>query len=194
MTMLLPHFDYNEFYQKEAADNFQFYQLWYAYDLGTAAWWLCVLLTVVPWIIFWLTRDRQKTLPGLLIGSWVCLFSIILDRIGLDLDFWHYNIHVLPVRHGIFPWDAALLPTTILIALRYSSSRSMVRSGILYSLAVSFVGQPLFDEVLHFVHHEHWRYGYSLPFMFFMYAGSHYLYYQNPFKIEQDNKEPSPPS
>lgn len=63
--------------------------IWFEHVLFTWQWWLGVILTILPWILWIIFRKSNSTDRLLYVGFFVIIISIFLDVLGTQ---WGYGI------------------------------------------------------------------------------------------------------
>jgi hypothetical protein len=92
--------------------------IWSTHVLFSGLWWFGVGLSIVPWIIWYLIRDKQSSDRLLYAGLFVMVISLVLDVLGDQWGFWHYRFNVIPVLPTYAPWDLTLMPITVMLLLQ----------------------------------------------------------------------------
>ncbi|WP_420851865.1 CBO0543 family protein [Paenibacillus allorhizoplanae] len=131
----------------------------------TWQWWICIVFSILPWWLWWKYRDKFYWKEQLYTGAIITIISCVLDAVGYSIGYWSYNVLILPLPIGIFPYDATLIPVIITTIIRWRPNHFKVTKGILFSLITTFIGHPIFDSWLHFVNH-YWNNSNSLPIYF----------------------------
>jgi PAS domain S-box-containing protein len=137
-------------------------------------WFLVILLTVAPWMIWIKFRDKMKSKQYLVSALFIMIVSSFLDIVGLTFDFWRYPVQLFPSMVGFFPWNLSLLPVTFLFAFQIREQGSLLIKAIFVSSIAVFLGEPFFDSI-GFTNHLHWRHIYSFPFYFFIFIIANYV-------------------
>ncbi|TMU87077.1 hypothetical protein FGG79_02760 [Bacillus sp. BHET2] len=162
--------------------------LWREDVLFTWHWWLGVLLTVIPWIIWTKYRPKESTHRLLYVSFFVIFISIWLDSIGVQLGLWHYNYEVLPFSPSYKPWDITLIPILTIVFIQIRPAASFLKKGILFGLSISFIAEPV-SVWSGLVVYTGWKYIYSFPIYTAIYFVSHYLSTRNHFSPLQKKEE-----
>ncbi|NHM30943.1 CBO0543 family protein [Neobacillus terrae] len=148
-------------------------EAWKQEVLFTWEWWLGILISVLPWLLWFLFRKKDSTDRLLYAGFFVALISLTLDNIGVQVSAWNYLKPVTPAIPSYLPYDFTLLPITIMFLIQFFHNRNPWIIGIIFSLLTAFVGEPIF-KWLGIYFPVHWRSFYSVPF----YTVIYYLAYK----------------
>jgi hypothetical protein len=71
-------------------------RLWAEQIVFTWHWWFDVALSVLPWILWIIVRDRKNTHNLLYAGLFTMLAATLLDMAGVSQGGWSYNTLLLP--------------------------------------------------------------------------------------------------
>lgn len=107
-------------YSLISQSNNDMINLWLTHTFLTWQWWLGVLLTIVPWVLWILFRKNESTNRLLFVGFFVMLITSWLDLMGILFGLWSYYHNVVPFSPAFIPWDFTLLPVTIMVYCRLS--------------------------------------------------------------------------
>ncbi|EXX89725.1 hypothetical protein BG53_14715 [Paenibacillus darwinianus] len=163
-----------ELYDKISSIHHDKYQLWVEQALFTWQWWLSVLLTVLPWVLWIIFRRKESAFRVLLSGFFVTIISSWLDFIGISLGTWHYNYDVLPLLPSFSPWDFSTLPVLAMFMIQIKPKVNPFLKGALYGVISAFIGEPFFSW-LDLYTPEQWKPYYSFPVFVAIYLGAHWL-------------------
>lgn len=130
--------------------------------LFTWQWWFGILLTIIPWIVWIIIRNRKATGRLLFAGTFVSLTSLTFDNIGVQLSFWNYPRPVTPVIPSYVPYDFALMPICIMILIQFFPNKNPWIIGLLFGLVTASIGEPLF-KMIDVYEPENWESFYSIP-------------------------------
>lgn len=157
------------------------HKIWFEYVFLSWQWWFGVLLTVIPWVIWWKFR-KKESMSRLLYGAFfVIIISMFLDSFGTELGLWDYRYEPIPFLPSFLPWDLGLLPVSFLVLMQIKPHASPLIKAILYSFMSAFIGEPFF-EWLGFYKSTNWNPFFSLPFYFFIFLIGHSLVTSKSFK------------
>jgi hypothetical protein len=144
-------------------------------------WWLAVILTIVPWILWWKFRKKESTHRLLFAGFFSIFVAIWLDNIGTQLGFWYYKYEVIPFTPSFKPWDISLMPVLTMFFLQINPKANVYIKGLIYSGIISFIAEPFFMWIGYF-EYPHWNYIYSFAIYFFIYLIAHFVVTRNKFE------------
>jgi hypothetical protein len=161
---------------------------WYENVLFTWQWWLGVLLTIVPWILWFFFRKKESTYRLLASGFIVIIMSSWLDFVGIALGLWHYNYDVLPFLPSYLPWDFTLIPVIIMSLIQIKPDSNPYIKALIFAGGSAFIGEPLFKSIKTY-NPENWKSIYSFPLLFCIYLLGHYISSRDSFdKINNKSK------
>ncbi|TVY08806.1 CBO0543 family protein [Paenibacillus cremeus] len=145
------------------------YQHWIHDDFLTWKWWLLLVLSILPWIIWWKFTDKTRRQESLLYGTLITIFAIALDNVGTELLWWGYPDKLFQMIPPLFPADISLVPTSMMMIYQLCSSwRTFLISNTVFAAFLAFVGEPIFIW-LDYYELNSWKLVYS--FLFYIIAG-----------------------
>lgn len=162
-------------FESITANNTEMIHIWQNHIVFTWRWWLVTGLLVVPWGIWMLLRKKDSTNRLLYSGFFVFLMTLFLDSVGLSYGLWNYLVTPLPYIHTFFlPWDLTMFPVITMLFLQYQPHVSPYIKALVYSLAISFIAEPIFVWMriytpIHWMHYD------SVPFYFVIYLIAHFV-------------------
>jgi hypothetical protein len=148
--------------------------IWFKYVLFSRLWWMGVVLSIIPWVIWCVYRKKQSTDRLLYVGFFVITISLMLDVVGDQLGFWHYRFHVIPVLPTYFPWDVSLMPVSVMLLIQVKPSANPWVKAVLFALVASYLAEPLF-QWLSVYQPTNWRFSYSVPIQIAIYMAANYI-------------------
>lgn len=86
----------DEVYRELAHVNEQDRHIWIQYEFLSWQWLLLVLLSIIPWLVWWKLRKKESTSRLLYGAFFVMWFSMLLDSFGTELGLWDYRYEILP--------------------------------------------------------------------------------------------------
>lgn len=156
-------------------DTFEIvYQYWLNDIFLTWRWWLLVILTIIPWILWLLYRKKDSTYRLLLAGVSTALIASHLDKIGYWLSLWTYPAMPFPLMPTHVPWNLTLAPVLVMAAIQFKPNINPYLKAVVFSLFCAFILQPL-SVLLGLYHPKVWYHFYSVPFFIVIYLISHFL-------------------
>jgi hypothetical protein len=163
-------------------NNIELYNTWLKYVLFSWQWWLQLILTIVPWIIWFIFRRKQSTDRILYSGLFTMLLSYVLDVAGMALGLWQYAYELLPITPSIAPWDLTLIPVAVMFTIQFNPFHlNRYVKAILFSAVASFIIEPLFSYI-GFYKLIRWKFIYSFPITILIYIAADWLSRRTNFK------------
>ena len=176
----------NGVFKKVAETNLELLEIWISTIVFSWRWWLSLVLTFLPWIVWIKIRDKKDTARLLFVGLVVLITTDSLDIIGLSFDLWHYDWTLTPFIPEFIPWDYTLFPVAIMLMLQFNPKVNVFIKAIAFAFTSSYIVEPLFIW-LGLYHMIHWKYTYSfiiyIPLLFIFY----YIYKSKFFNIEDNS-------
>ncbi|MGN7942171.1 CBO0543 family protein [Virgibacillus sp. 6R] len=156
-------------------------QIWADHIVFSFGWFTSLFLTVVPWIVWFIFRNKDSQTRLLLGGLWAMLVSSWLDYIGVTLGLWKYYNKLVPIMPDYFPWDFSLMPVTIMFFLQFKPKVRPIIKGLIFAAMTAFLAEPLFFW-LGYYEYRGWNSIWSFPFFLVIYLISHKLVHSHATK------------
>jgi hypothetical protein len=138
-------------------------------------WWLDVALSVLPWILWFIVRDRKNTHNLLYAGLFSMLTATILNMMGISQGGWNYNTWLLPYLPEYLPWDLSVMPVTAMLFYQFFPKINPWIKGAVFGVTAAYVVEPFFIW-LGVYEPSGWEHHYSLPIYFLIYMAGYWLY------------------
>ncbi len=118
---------------------------WLDHNLWTWKWWLLLVLTVLPLIIWWKVLEKTKGFEIAFYGSMLSLSALILDVIGSEWDWWAYPVKLLPGIPPFITADSILVPVVFMIVYQHYSLtwKTFFISSFIMAMIVAFLCEPI---------------------------------------------------
>ncbi len=158
-------------------------QLWATQIVFTWHWWLDVALSVLPWILWIIVRDKKNTHSLLYAGLFTMLVASFLCMIGVSQEGWNYNTLLLPYFPEFLPWDLSVMPVTAMLFYQFFPKINPWIKGIVFTTVASYVVEPIFIW-LGLYEPNNWEHHYSFPIYFCIYMIGYWLYNKNRSEAE----------
>lgn len=160
--------------QYEALHN-EMEHIWMRKMVFSWHWWLIVALSVLPWILWLIVRDRKNTHNLLYAGLFIMLPATFLCILGVSQGWWMYNSWVFPDLSQYFPWDLSVMPVTAMIFYQFYPRVKPWIKGTIFAVAGAYVVEPIFIW-LGIYKPTGWKLHYGLPIYFAIYMIGYWLY------------------
>jgi magnesium-transporting ATPase (P-type) len=157
-----------EFFKRIHQVEVDYLKYWQENTLWHWTFWLSLSLSIIPWIVWFLFRKRSSEARLLLAGSFGIMIASLLDFLGLVFGLWHYSGRALPIIPTYIPWDASLIPVTIMLWLQYKPTLNPLLKAVIYGALTSFIGEPIFEWIGLYTR-EGWSVFYSFPIYIVIY-------------------------
>ena len=152
----------------------EFIKFWTKNLFLTWRWWLCLVLIVTSWTLWFKYRNKKSTYRLLLAAFSVMVVSELLDSCGVQAGLWSYNIDIDPFTPSFITFDLSLLPVATMMFLQYKPNINPIIKSIIYSGISCFIFQPVFAW-LDIYNREQWKDYYSFPIFIFIYLIAHFF-------------------
>jgi hypothetical protein len=162
-------------YSMTANGNYKMAHLWITEIVFTWKWWFGVALTIVPWILWVIFRDKKDTVRILFVGLVVMIVTVIMDNIGISYNLWHYDSNVLPFSTIFFPWDCSLLPVDVMFTLQYFPKLNPFIKALVLAILCAFITEPFFAWIKMYSI-VHWKFWYSFVIYIPLYLLFNWIY------------------
>jgi hypothetical protein len=149
--------------------------IWLDGMVFTWHWWLDVALSVLPWILWFIVRDRKNTHNLLYAGLFSMLTATVLDMMGIAQGGWNYNTLLLPYLPEYLPWDWSVMPVTAMLFYQFFPKISPWIKGAVFGVVAAYVVEPIFMW-LGIYEPASWEHHYSLPIYFLIYMIGYWFY------------------
>jgi multisubunit Na+/H+ antiporter MnhE subunit len=162
---------YNQF----AEVNSLFAKIVTEYFLFTWQWWLGLALFLVPWIIWFIFRDRDRTRQLLLGGLLTIILALTIDLSALSLELWSYPMIMIPLAPFVFlPYHFSLAPVGIMFALQIKPKMNSLLKGVIFSAIAAFGGMNFFNAI-DFYNPKNWSTLYDFIIFLFLYYAAYLI-------------------
>jgi hypothetical protein len=141
---------------------------WFNNVVFSNQWWLLVVVTIAPYIVWWKIVDRRRFFEIITYGLLVALFAGLLDAIGVETDAWEYKYDLIPLLDVFITYDITVLPVSYMLIYQYFPKwQSFAIAHIVISFLFAFVAEPLLIwlDVYQLIA---WKHIYSVPGYFFL--------------------------
>lgn len=122
------------------------YTFWIEHVLFSFNWWFLIILTILPWAIWWRFVDKKRIIEISLMGTLVMITSVFLDVVGISFLLWGYaykDIQMIPL---LSPIDLTILPIVYMFVYQiFSKWKSYLFSLIVAATGAAFIVEQLFE-------------------------------------------------
>ena len=164
-----------EAYKLISKGNNEIVKVWFTQVIFSWRWWISIILSILPWIIWVKVRDKKDTVSLLFVGLIVMIITGIMDNVGINYGLWYYKWKPLPGSISVFPWNCTLFPVGILLILQFKPQVNAYIKAVSFSFVCSFIGEPFFVW-LNMYHMTKWNYWYSFIIYIPLYLFFNYIY------------------
>ena len=157
--------------------------------LSTWQWWFGLALFIVPWIVWFLFRDKNSTGRLLLGGLLTVILSLTIDLAALSLGLWSYPMTIIPLAPFLFlPYHYSLAPVGVMLALQIKPKMNPLLKGAIFSALAAFGAMKFFDAI-GFYDPKHWSSIYDFIIFLLLYFTAYWV--TNMESFSKLNKETS---
>lgn len=159
---------------------------WLTDVVFTFNWWFLLILTIVPWVLWWKLVDKKRVVEILLCGGLISIYAVLLDDAGSYFLLWIYKYQLLPISPRLNPIDLAVMPVTFMIVYQYFKSwKSFFIAQLILAFGAAFLAEPLFKKMDIYLP-LHWHFVYS--FIIYLILGIFNRWFVNRLlKIQNEN-------
>jgi hypothetical protein len=172
----------DDVYKKLALVNKKDRQIWFEYEFLSVQWCFSVLLSIIPWILWWKFRKKDSSNRLLCGAFFIIAISMLLDSFGTELGFWDYRYEAVPFLPSFIPWDLCFLPVIFMYLVQIKPKISPILKAFLYSVIGSFIGEPIF-QWLGYYQPLTWNSLYSFPIYFLKFIIGYSLIMSDNFEV-----------
>lgn len=158
--------------------------------LFTWQWWIALAMIVVPWIIWMIVRNREKSARLFSAGLLVMAISEILDAIGISYGNWSYPVKVIPVVTVSFSYRLSVLPVIVMLLLQFKPQFNPYIKAIFFGGFGAYVGLPAL-AAMDLYKKMNWTFTYSFIILTLMYILAHWFSRRISFGEINENNEKS---
>ncbi|MDY0394183.1 CBO0543 family protein [Virgibacillus halophilus] len=147
------------------------YQRWMDDVLFSFNWWFLVVISILPWFIWWKLTDKTRLLEIIVVGFAVFGIATLLDVIGIVFSLWTYGYKIIQMFPPLTPVDMTALPIIYMLIYQWFSKwKTFLIAHVIMAAISTFIFEPLFAWMDIYVLHG-WKYIYSFPIYIAMAAG-----------------------
>lgn len=154
--------------------------LWAEKMVFTWPWWFDVALAVLPWVLWFIVRDRKRQHSLLYAGLFIMIIATLLDMAGVSQDGWKYNSLLLPYFPQFLPWDLTVFPVTAMLFYQYFPKLKSWIKGAAFAVIAAYVIEPVF-VLLGIYEPSSWEHHYSLVVYYVIFMLGYWLYARSIF-------------
>lgn len=174
----------DEVYELIKNANILLTKVWSSQIVFSWRWWLQLILTIIPWIIWIKYRDKRQTVRLLFVGMIVAMTTNALDIIGGNFNLWHYDWKVFPFAPMYIPWDFTLFPIIVMVFLQIKPDVKPIYKSLIFAIYSSFLSEPLF-QWMGLYHPIKWKHWYSFFIYILLYLFYNYIYNSRLFQSNE---------
>jgi hypothetical protein len=165
--------------------HYMMFHLWTVQILFSWRWWLGIILSIMPWIVWIKIRDKKDSARLLFVGLVVMLTTGTMDSIGLAYNAWHYDWEVLPLATAFIPYDYSLYPVGIMLILQFGPKINAYIKAVAFAFCTAFIFEEPFVW-LSMYDRQSWKSWYSFIIYIPLYLFYNYIYKSNLFGIHNN--------
>ncbi|UOR13670.1 CBO0543 family protein [Halobacillus amylolyticus] len=140
------------------------YAHWVEHELFSFNWWFLLVITIVPWIMWWRLVDKKRLLEISFMGALVTVTAMFLDTVGISFLLWTYGYKLIQMVPTLNPVDFTVIPVCYMLLYQWFSKwKSYLIAHVVTAAGAVFIAEPLFVWMNIYTLHS-WEYIYSFPF------------------------------
>ncbi|WP_186579408.1 CBO0543 family protein [Aquibacillus kalidii] len=121
-------------------------EYWKQYSsFDTWQFWFNLTLLIFPLVILFLKIDRSRAMLLGFYGYNVHVWFSYIDSFGVNLNYWTYPYHIIPIRAVNFALDVSLIPVLYMFLYQWiiNSNKHYYLYGTGLSLFLAFIFKPI---------------------------------------------------
>ncbi|WP_408011048.1 CBO0543 family protein [Pseudalkalibacillus sp. A8] len=108
----------------------------------------CLLLLIVPWLIWWKFCDRSRLFEVLTFGLLLSSIVVFIDTMGVYQGWWKYHEKLFNQVPHFVPMDYAALPVGYMITYQFVRTwKHYILAGVILSGTGAFIIEPIFIHI-----------------------------------------------
>jgi hypothetical protein len=117
---------------------------WFTQDLLSIKWLGVIGFVIFSYILCFSLMDKTRLTKTILFGSLISVFSVVVDIVGSNFNYWTHTVLILPMTPSIFLYDITALPMYYMLIYQHAYSwKSYAVWNIGASAIMGFVFSPL---------------------------------------------------
>lgn len=131
-------------------------------------WWVLIILSVVPAVVWWRLADKKRIFEILTYGLFLGVIVIILDSIGSNAMIWFYPETLTPYLFPqLYPYDVALIIIPFMLVFQWTlhSTNKFLLYNLLLSFILAFIAETTMER-FDFYREIRWENYFSFPIYF----------------------------
>lgn len=136
--------------------------------LFTWKWWIGVGFIIIPWVLWFILREKESSDRLLYAGFVAIIISTVMDSIGVSTAKWIYPIKILPSTVIFIPFTFSLIPVATMFALQIKPRINPFIKAVVFGGLGGYVVIPLATLIDHYRLID-WRYTYSFIILTIIY-------------------------
>lgn len=139
------------------------YTYWLEHGLFSFSWWFLIIVSIVPWFIWWKFVDKKRLLEISTVGLLSMVIVLLLDLIGSSFVLWTYGHKPVQMLLPLLTIDLTLLPVLNMLFYQWFPKwKPYIIASVILALFGTFIAEPIFVWMEIYILHN-WKYIYSLP-------------------------------
>lgn len=124
-------------------------EFWYAHSFLSYQWWIMILLTIIPWFIWWKISDKKRLMEILVFGLLIMFTTVLLAPLAHNLNMWHFiQLPHWSLSTPLYPYEITILPVNYMFIYQFSKNwTSFVIGTLLFSCFFIFIIIPIFIKL-----------------------------------------------
>ncbi|WP_456270980.1 CBO0543 family protein [Bacillus sp. AK031] len=108
-------------------------------------WWVLLVLTIIPWVVWWMLADKKRIYELLTYGLLMAVVTVGLDSIGTNMVWWTYPHELFSMLPPLVPVDLSIIPCAMMVVYQYFDKwQAFFFANLALALFSTFVGEELF--------------------------------------------------
>ena len=154
--------------------------------LFTWQWWLCLVLTILPWVLWFRYRKKESSDRLLYAGFTVIILSFIIDHAAVSHGIWSYPINLVPLTSLPIPFHISVVPVAVMFFIQIRPDTNLFIKAVLFAAVGAFAAIPLFG-FMDIYNAKGWPSVYDFIILFVIYTVAHWFSTMKNFASLQRN-------
>ena len=108
-------------------------EYWYTHSFLSYQWWTMILITIIPWFIWWKFVDKKRLMEILLFGLLMMFTTVLVAPLEQNLNLLQFiqRIH-WSLTTPLYPYEITILPVSFMFIYQYSKNWTSYVIGTLF--------------------------------------------------------------
>lgn len=171
-----------DMYNQIHETHVQYLHIWMKETFLHWDWWVALILTVAPWLIWWMLRKQESSFRLFFVAIFVMTVTSWFDFLGVIFGAWHYSGKLVPTIPTYMPFDFCIFPVLITLMIQYKPNVPPWLKAVFFGACCAFIFEPIFAWMKFYIL-VHWKYIYSFPIYILIYLAADWMSKRKSFAL-----------